>query len=230
MTRVGARTRAMELLRRRRTRVRRMVLVSAELGVQPCSTPTRPSAGAVCMTRAALACGLIRSLPWRLASCSALSLAEARGGQPPRALHLATHARRRRMVWPFAESETMRYCCFARVRWRARGAVGVVRSGAARGRGSRAGAGASRTDQARPRVRPSRTQNRRPAGIVRRASSQGCMCSKPRTSMPISRRRPPLPRRTSADPRRRSESSSVSDRASWMRGPTRSRITINART
>src|SRR4051794_907827 len=35
-----------------------------------------------------------------------------------------------------------------------------------------------------------------PTGMVRRTVSQGSSCSKPQSSMPTSRRRPPLPRRT----------------------------------
>ncbi len=52
-----------------------------------------------------------------------------------------------------------------------------------------------------------------------RASSHGCSCSHAHSSIPTSRRRPPLPRRTSSEPRRRSRSASPSARASWMRSP-----------
>jgi hypothetical protein len=47
--------------------------------------------------------------------------------------------------------------------------------------------------------------------------------------MPISRRRPPLPWRTSSDPRRGSRSRSPSASASWTRSPGRQSTTINAR-
>ena len=47
--------------------------------------------------------------------------------------------------------------------------------------------------------------------------------------MPISRRRPPLPLRTSSDPRRGSRSRSPSASASWMRSPPRQSTTISAR-
>jgi hypothetical protein len=50
--------------------------------------------------------------------------------------------------------------------------------------------------------------------IFWQASSQGWTCSKPQTCMPISRRRPPLPRRTRTDPLRGSRSSSVNESAS----------------
>ncbi len=52
-----------------------------------------------------------------------------------------------------------------------------------------------------------------------RASSHGCSCSHAHSSIPTSRRRPPLRRRTSSEPRRRSRSASPSARASWMRSP-----------
>jgi len=66
--------------------------------------------------------------------------------------------------------------------------------------------------------------DRHGAGTV----SQGSSCSKPQSSMPISRRWPPLPRRTRTEPRRRSRSSSVRSSASWMRRPERQRTTISA--
>jgi hypothetical protein len=44
-----------------------------------------------------------------------------------------------------------------------------------------------------PRVGPSMTQNYGPGGSSIRAASQGRSCSQPHASMPISRRRPPLP-------------------------------------
>ena len=49
---------------------------------------------------------------------------------------------------------------------------------------------------------PLTTQNSGPTGSSTRASSQGSSCSHAQSSMPTSRRRPPLPRRTSSDPRR----------------------------
>ena len=73
-------------------------------------------------------------------------------------------------------------------------------------------------DQWRPRVVPLMTQSR--GGSSRRSSSHGRSCSQPQASMPTSRRRPPLPRRTSNEPRW-SRSPSVSASASWMRKPAR---------
>ncbi len=62
--------------------------------------------------------------------------------------------------------------------------------------------------QGQPHERPLITQNSGPTGIRSRARSHGSNGSKPQSSMPTSRRRPPLPRRTSSDPRRRSRWSS----------------------
>src|SRR5436309_1072892 len=72
-------------------------------------------------------------------------------------------------------------------------------------------------DQGRPRVGPSITQNSGPARSLRRSESQGLRFSQPHASMPTSRRRPPLPRRTSTDPRRGSRSCSLSASAAWTR-------------
>ena len=55
---------------------------------------------------------------------------------------------------------------------------------------------AAALDQCRPRVGPLMMQNSGPTGICRRGSSHGCSSSQPQASMPTSRRRPPLPRRT----------------------------------
>jgi len=60
----------------------------------------------------------------------------------------------------------------------------------------------------RPRVAPLTTQNSGPTGSSTRASSRGSSCSHAQSSMPTSRRRPPLPRSTSSDPRRASRSAS----------------------
>jgi len=57
-------------------------------------------------------------------------------------------------------------------------------------------------DQRRPRVGPSMMQNSGPAGSTIRSVSQGRRLSQPHPSIPTSRRRPPLPRRTSTEPRR----------------------------
>lgn len=57
-------------------------------------------------------------------------------------------------------------------------------------------------DHGRPRVGPSMMQNSGPTGSSARAFSHGRICSQPHSSMPTSRRRPPLPLRTSTDPRR----------------------------
>ncbi len=59
--------------------------------------------------------------------------------------------------------------------------------------------------------------------------SQGWSSCQPQLSMPTSRRRPPLPRRTSSEPRRWSRSASVSASASWTRSPARQRTTIRPR-
>ena len=74
----------------------------------------------------------------------------------------------------------------------------------------RSAARAAEGGHARPQVRPLMTQNSGPTGIVWRAVTQGLSCSKPQSSMPTSRRRPPLPQRTRIEPRRGSRSSSVS--------------------
>jgi hypothetical protein len=73
------------------------------------------------------------------------------------------------------------------------------------------------------------TQNSGPTGRSARAASHGRSCSQPQASMPISRRRLPLPWRTSSDPRRSSRSGSVSASASWTRSPARQSTTISAR-
>jgi hypothetical protein len=70
-----------------------------------------------------------------------------------------------------------------------------------------------------PRVGPSITQNSGPTGSSTRAASQGRSCSKPQSSIPISRRRPPLAFRTSKDPRRCSRSCSPSASASRITQP-----------
>jgi hypothetical protein len=74
-------------------------------------------------------------------------------------------------------------------------------------------------DHGRPRVGPSMTQNSGPTGRSTRAASHGRSCSNAHVSIPISRRRPPLPLRTSSEPRRASRSRSPSTSASWMRRP-----------
>ena len=81
----------------------------------------------------------------------------------------------------------------------------------------------------RPRVGPAITQNSAPTGSSTRASSQGRSCSQPHGSMPISRRRPPLPRRTRIDPRAGSRSLSASASASLILRPARQSTTISAR-
>ena len=57
-------------------------------------------------------------------------------------------------------------------------------------------------DHGRPRVGPSMMQNSGPTGSSTRAVSHGRSCSQPHSSIPTSRRRPPLPWRTRIDPRR----------------------------
>jgi hypothetical protein len=84
-------------------------------------------------------------------------------------------------------------------------------------------------DQGSPRVGPSMMQNSAPTGSSIRAASHGCSWSQPHASMPISRRRPPLPLRTSSDPRLGSRSRSASASGSWMRRPPRQSTTISAR-
>jgi hypothetical protein len=63
------------------------------------------------------------------------------------------------------------------------------------------------------------TQSKARTGSSGRRSSQGCSSSHPHASIPTSRRRPPLPRRTRSEPRRRSRSPSVRVSASWIRSP-----------
>jgi hypothetical protein len=60
-------------------------------------------------------------------------------------------------------------------------------------------------DHGRHRVGPSMTQNSGPTGSSTRSASQGRRCTQPEASMPTSRRRPPLPQRTSNDPARRQD-------------------------
>ncbi len=85
-------------------------------------------------------------------------------------------------------------------------------------------------------TRPARVSGRRSRRTAARPAARdaceepGASCSQPQASIPISRRRPPLPWRTSSDPRRGSRSGSASESASWMRSPPRQSTTINART
>ena len=81
----------------------------------------------------------------------------------------------------------------------------------------------------RPPVRPSMMHNSGPTGSSARAASHGHSCSQPHSSMPTSRRRPPLPRRTSSEPRRWSRSCSASASTSCSRSPARHNTTIIAR-
>jgi hypothetical protein len=69
----------------------------------------------------------------------------------------------------------------------------------------------------------------RPDRQIATGEEPGRSCSHPQASIPISRRRPPLPWRTSSDPRRGSRSGSASASASWMRNPPRQSTTIKAR-
>jgi len=57
-------------------------------------------------------------------------------------------------------------------------------------------------DQGLPPVGPSMMQNSGPTGSSALALSHGRRCSQAQSSMPTSRRRPPLPLRTSSEPRR----------------------------
>jgi hypothetical protein len=66
---------------------------------------------------------------------------------------------------------------------------------------------------------------RRPTRLDRRVQ----VLAQPQSSIPISRRRPPLPRRTRIEPRRRSRSASRSASASSMRRPARHNTTISPR-
>src|SRR3954453_3253388 len=93
----------------------------------------------------------------------------------------------------------------------------------------RSSARAAAGDHGRPRVGPLMTQNSGPTGSSRRTSIQRCRCSQAHASMPASRRRPPLPRRTSRAPRRWSRSDSLSASASWIRSPARHSTTIRPR-
>jgi hypothetical protein len=72
-------------------------------------------------------------------------------------------------------------------------------------------------------------QNSGPIGSAMRASSHGSSSCHPQSSIPTSRRRPPLPRRTSSEPRRRSRSASRSESASSMRRPARHNTTTSPR-
>jgi hypothetical protein len=104
-----------------------------------------------------------------------------------------------------ALDDVERHALRGRVRRRGRGAADAAQSAAAHrhGRGSRRNSARSPAlDQDRPRVGPSMMQNSGPAGSSTRCPSQGHSCSQPQPSMPISRRRPPLPRRTSSHPSR----------------------------
>jgi hypothetical protein len=65
-----------------------------------------------------------------------------------------------------------------------------------------------------------------PAGSPRRAVSQGFKFSQPQPSIPTSRQRPPLPQRTSTEPRRWSRSCSLNASASWTRRPPLQSVTI----
>ena len=82
---------------------------------------------------------------------------------------------------------------------------------------SRSCARAAETDQRRPRVGPLMMQKSGPTGSSSRAVSHGSSCSRAQSSMPTSRRRPPLPRRTSTAPRR--ESRSLSARGERLADP-----------
>jgi hypothetical protein len=81
--------------------------------------------------------------------------------------------------------------------------------------------------QCRPRVAPLTMQTSGPTGSSRRASSHGWSCCQPHASMPTSRRHPPLPWRTSSDPRHWSRSASPNKSAAWIRRPARQRITTS---
>jgi hypothetical protein len=106
----------------------------------------------------------------------------------------------------------------------------VARSaGAHRPRRRRSCARAAAVAQDRPPVAPLMTQSNGPTRSSSRSSSHGCSSCHPQSSIPTSRRRPPLPRRTSREPRRWSRSASVSAIASWTRNPARHRITIRPR-
>jgi hypothetical protein len=72
---------------------------------------------------------------------------------------------------------------------------------AARRRSSLRTAALEALDHGRPRVGPSITQSIGRTGSSTHAVSRGRGCSQPQASIPISRRRPPLPLRTSRDPR-----------------------------
>jgi hypothetical protein len=81
----------------------------------------------------------------------------------------------------------------------------------------------------RPRVGPLTMQNSGPTGSSTRTWSHGWSCSHAQSSIPASRCRPPLPRRTSSDPCRGSRSASASASASQIRRPARHSTTINPR-
>jgi hypothetical protein len=66
-------------------------------------------------------------------------------------------------------------------------------------------------DHGRPHVGPLTTQRSAPIGVSALCSSQGRSCSQPQSSIPTSRRLPPLPERTRIAPRPGSRSRSASD-------------------
>ena len=76
--------------------------------------------------------------------------------------------------------------------------------------------------------RGSRTTAHQSAADDARASHE-CNCDHAQRSIPTSRRRPPLPRRTSTAPRVASRSVSARSSASPIRRPDRHKITISAR-
>ena len=79
------------------------------------------------------------------------------------------------------------------------------------------------------RVAPRITHNNAPTGSSRRTASHGSSCDHAQRSIPTSRRRPPLPRRTRTAPREASRSVSARSSASPIRSPARHKITISAR-
>jgi hypothetical protein len=97
-----------------------------------------------------------------------------------------------------------------------RGGVAQLRTRGPRGPGASAGRAGGDTQQ-------------RTAGRSTRVANHGCSCSQAQSSMPTSRRRPPLPWRTSSEPRRGSRSASPSASASWIRSPARRNTTMSAR-
>jgi hypothetical protein len=111
-------------------------------------------------------------------------------------------------------------------------AAGAAQTGAARRPARRAAALATHRG-ARPRSPAGEAiddAEQRPNRQLDARAHPGPQLLPPHSSIPTSRRRPPVPLQSRIDPRRWSRSCSASASASWMRRPARRRTTIIART